>query len=125
MSNAFGLLDTGTDPMKKNKKLHAEPTGKGSVNNFPVPVTIDNRKRVFIIFPGKKQINGGEAIKIELERDGIKLIPESDLEIAFVEDTLGLKKNGDSIRLTRKSSYSQVAEGIETLEYLRTEVEEE
>ena len=40
-------------------------------------------------------------MKLEIHRDQIHLRMESELERAFVEDTLGLRADGDSISLVR------------------------
>jgi len=36
-----------------------------------------------------------------LARHGIQIIPQSDQDKAYIEDTLGLKKEGDSMLLLR------------------------
>ena len=40
-------------------------------------------------------------MKIELKRDYLVIIPENFQDNAFVEDTLGLKKDGNTILLKR------------------------
>jgi|GEM_PF-4986418 len=40
-------------------------------------------------------------MKVVLDRFTIKIIPESDQDIAFIEDTMGLWKDGDEITLER------------------------
>jgi hypothetical protein len=40
-------------------------------------------------------------MKVILDRFTIKIIPESDQDIAFIEDTMGLWKDGDEITLER------------------------
>jgi len=40
-------------------------------------------------------------MKIELDRWTIRLIPENEQDIAFVEDTMGLYKDGQTIELER------------------------
>lgn len=41
-------------------------------------------------------------MKYKLERTGIRIIPETEQDVAYIEDTLGLKNHGDHIYLTRK-----------------------
>jgi hypothetical protein len=38
----------------------------------------------------------------ETTRDAIRITPENDLEIAYIEDTLSLTKEGYHIRLVRR-----------------------
>ena len=40
-------------------------------------------------------------MKIEFDRYTIKLIPETEQDVAFIEDTMGLCGDGDSILLER------------------------
>ena len=40
-------------------------------------------------------------MKIDLKRDAILIIPESDQDRAFIEDTLKLTKSGDSVSVHR------------------------
>lgn len=40
-------------------------------------------------------------MRIELRRDALLVITESDQDRAFIEDTLGIKNGGDSIPLIR------------------------
>ena len=40
-------------------------------------------------------------MKIEIKRDAILIVPESDQDRAFIEDSLGLSKNGQSIAFDR------------------------
>jgi hypothetical protein len=40
-------------------------------------------------------------MKLDLRRECIVIIPESDQDVAFIEDSLGLKKNGDMIACQR------------------------
>lgn len=42
-------------------------------------------------------------MKIELWRDSIHITYENPQDLAFIEDTLGLKNDGDSIELKRKN----------------------
>lgn len=41
-------------------------------------------------------------MKFKLERSGIIITPESEQDVAYIEDTLGLKNNGDSLLLERQ-----------------------
>ena len=36
-----------------------------------------------------------------IERHCIRIIPQTEQDIAYIEDTLGLKRKGDSIKLVR------------------------
>lgn len=40
-------------------------------------------------------------MKLQINRDSISIIPETDQDKAFIEDTLSLKESGDKISLTR------------------------
>lgn len=40
-------------------------------------------------------------MKIELKRNNLVIIPENFQDSAFIEDTLGMKKDGDIITLKR------------------------
>ncbi len=62
-------------------------------------------------------------MKLQIYRDGIDIVPEDsgypnydERDIAYIEEVLGLKKEGDSIKLVRKN-----AMGLSSLAYLRTE----
>jgi len=62
-------------------------------------------------------------MKLNIYKDGIDIVPEvtgypnyDERDIAFVEEVLGLKKEGDSVKLVRKN-----AMGLSSLAYLRTE----
>lgn len=44
-------------------------------------------------------------MKFEIIREGVEMIPENPMDLAFIEDTLGLIKKGDSIPFTRISPY--------------------
>jgi hypothetical protein len=54
-------------------------------------------------------------MKFEIRRDGIVVIPENDQDRAYIEDTLGLKKDGEYILLTRKNAH-----GLGSIAYLET-----
>lgn len=40
-------------------------------------------------------------MRLDLQRDKLVVFPESEADAAFLEDTLGLRRGGDSIRLVR------------------------
>jgi len=52
-------------------------------------------------------------MKMEITRNSIRIIPESEQDEAFIEDTLGLKKEGDFILLTRIAPYGLSIECLE------------
>jgi hypothetical protein len=61
-------------------------------------------------------------MKIRVRRDAIVIEPETgygkdETEVAFIEKVLGLKKDGDWIRLVRKN-----AMGLSCIAYLETEI---
>jgi len=51
--------------------------------------------------PRKKNKRDKQKMKIELDRWTIRIIPENEQDIAFVEDTMGLYKDGQVIELER------------------------
>lgn len=53
------------------------------------------------------------AMKFKIGRYGIQIIPENDEDIAYIEDTLGLKKENDCLDLLRKNAF-----GLECIAYL-------
>lgn len=55
-------------------------------------------------------------MKFEAGRFGIEVFPETEVEKAYVEDTLGLKSGGDAIRLVRVNHF-----GASTLYCLSTD----
>lgn len=40
-------------------------------------------------------------MKLEVERYGLRIIPETEVEIAWIEEVLRLKKEGDAVPLKR------------------------
>lgn len=48
-------------------------------------------------------------MRFEVTRRGIKIVPENDQDVAFIEDTLGLNVAEDYVRLTRKNVYGTSA----------------
>ncbi len=44
-------------------------------------------------------------MKFKIKRDGIEMTPECPMDIAFIEDTLGLKNAGDFIPFKRIAPY--------------------
>ena len=59
-------------------------------------------------------------MKMEVRRDSIVIIPESELDEAFLEEVLGLREAGDSIPARRKN-----AMGLSCWAYLEIMREEE
>ncbi len=51
-------------------------------------------------------------MKFKIGRYGIDVVPETDEDTAYIEDTLGLKKNGDWIPLMRKNAYNLSGMGL-------------
>lgn len=47
-------------------------------------------------------------MKIEARRDELKIVPETEQDMAYLEDTLGLVKDGDVVKLKMK-----VTKGLE------------
>lgn len=43
-------------------------------------------------------------MKFKVSRRGIEIIPENDQDTAYIEDTLGLKRDGDAIPLVRQNA---------------------
>ncbi len=43
-------------------------------------------------------------MKMEIKRNEIVIYPENPLDIAYIEEVLGLKEDGDSIELVRKDA---------------------
>jgi len=66
-------------------------------------------------------------MRLEIHRYSIQIVPESDSVIpyrdgrdtAFIEEVLGLRKSGDSIKLVRKNAF-----GLGCIAYLETERDE-
>lgn len=42
-------------------------------------------------------------MRMEINRHRIRIVPENEMDVAYIEDTLGLKKEGDMISLKRIS----------------------
>jgi hypothetical protein len=40
-------------------------------------------------------------MKLTITRSGLRIESESDQDLAFIEDSLGLRANGDSVAMTR------------------------
>lgn len=57
-------------------------------------------------------------MKYKEERRRIVIEPTNDVEIAYIEEVLGLKCDGDSIKLVRKN-----AMGLSCIAYLETKIE--
>lgn len=54
-------------------------------------------------------------MQMVIDRDGIRIVPQSKQDEAYIEDTLGLKNGGDSIKLVREN-----AMGLHCLSQLST-----
>lgn len=51
----------------------------------------------------------GEVMRLEVSQQSLRLIPDNEMEIGWIEGVLGLKKEGDFLqlkRVNRMSSYS-------------------
>lgn len=57
-------------------------------------------------------------MKLEIDRRWITIMPEKRIDIAYIEDTLGLKKDGDYIKLKRRN-----AEGLSDIVCIETDCE--
>lgn len=55
-------------------------------------------------------------MKFKVHRRYFEIIPESLSDIAFIEDTLGLKKDGDYIKLKRRNVENGKTKDIVCLE---------
>lgn len=40
-------------------------------------------------------------MKLNILKDGLKIIPENELEISYIENTLRLREGGDYVKLVR------------------------
>ena len=56
-------------------------------------------------------------MKLNINRYSIDIVPESVLDIAYVEEVLGLKTNNDYVLLVRKNKM-----GLDSLGYLETQI---
>jgi hypothetical protein len=45
-------------------------------------------------------------MRFNINRNGIEIVPESKIDEAYIEDTLGLKREGDAIPLVRQNVFS-------------------
>ncbi len=59
-------------------------------------------------------------MKFELKRNSIEMTPEDCRDVAFVEDTLGLKKEGDEIPFRRIAGFGMP----HTIAYIEARKEE-
>ena len=48
----------------------------------------------------------GQEMRFVIDRDSIRIIPDSDQDIAFIEDTLGLKDKCQCIELRRVNAHN-------------------
>ena len=51
-------------------------------------------------------MKGGEKMRLELERDKVLLVPESEMEEAYLEHILGLHKNFDECKIKRINAHN-------------------
>jgi len=56
---------------------------------------------------------------MDITRNFIRIIPQTEQDKAYIEDTLGLRKEGDSIRLVRRAPHGLPS----AIAYLETEKE--
>ena len=54
-------------------------------------------------------------MRFKVCRYGVEIIPDTDEDTAYIEDTLGLKKHGDSVPLVREN-----ASGLSCMGHLTT-----
>lgn len=55
-------------------------------------------------------------MKLEVKAWGLTIIPENDQDQAYIRDTLGLRDEGDVVRLRRRNQYlSDKAAYLETV----------
>ena len=55
-------------------------------------------------------------MKLKILRNGLQITPDGDeRDVVYIEEVLGLKKDGDSINLVRKNAY-----GLSCVAYLET-----
>lgn len=45
-------------------------------------------------------------MRLDIRRDALLIIPENDLDCAFLEDTLGARREGDTLTLERVGEVS-------------------
>lgn len=45
-------------------------------------------------------------MQLDLERDRIRIVPTGKQDVAYIEDTLGLIKDGDTIELKRVNAHN-------------------
>jgi len=57
-------------------------------------------------------------MKLEVERSRLIISPESDVDIAYIEEVLGLEKEGDTIKLSRRNAHM-----LSCIAYLETKKE--
>lgn len=54
-------------------------------------------------------------MRFEIGRYSITVVPDSKQDVAYIEDTLGLKRGGQAIQLVRKDAF-----GLGSIAYLET-----
>jgi hypothetical protein len=96
-----------------------EPRRDDELNELSVDIA---RKRLLahIAQAGK----GAEQMKFIVERYGIEIVPENKEDEAYIEDTLGLKKDFDSVPLVRQNAIGMSCMGLLTTHPLRKKPEE-
>jgi hypothetical protein len=57
-------------------------------------------------------------VKLEVVRYGIRITPENETDVAYIEEVLGLKKEGQSVRLFRRNAHK-----LSSIARLETEVD--
>lgn len=55
-------------------------------------------------------------MKLKVERYGLRIEPESEIDIVYIEEILGLKTEDDTIKLRRENAH-----GLSCIAYLTTE----
>jgi len=71
--------------------------GAGYSRCFPAPLELYFIILLFI----KLKIGGKREMKLELERHRIKIIPESGIDEAYLEEVFKFKRHGESLKVTR------------------------
>ena len=51
-------------------------------------------------------------MRFEIRRGGIAVIPESKQDEAYIEDTLGLRRDGEYVRLIRRNAMGMSCMGL-------------
>ncbi len=59
-------------------------------------------------------------MRLEIARYGLRVIPESEQDEAYIEEVLKLKKDNDSIRLVRSNAIGLSCMGLLETDYVRS-----